>query len=117
MFLAQIPELEKNADGLALLLRTNMMSGAAEAAEKSARTLATAHKDYSGVSVLGEWLFNNGSADKALALLKEFAAQVGDDSLLRILEPVLTREREHPAALELLLAIYQEACSKAHVVE
>ena len=116
-FLAQIPELESNADGLALLLRTQMMTGAGDAAEKSARTLAKAHKDYSGITVLGEWLFNNGAGVKALALLKEFAAQVGDDSLLRILEPVLTRERDNPASLESLLVLYKEAGSKAHVVE
>src|SRR5689334_12771191 len=49
VFLGKIPELEKNPDGLALLLRTQMMTGATDAAEKAARTLATAHKDYSGI--------------------------------------------------------------------
>ncbi len=116
-FLAKISELDKNPDGLALILRAQMMTGETDAAEISARALATANKDYSGVSVLAEWLFNNGATDKALALLKEFAAQVGDDTLIRILEPILTRERENPAALETLLAIYREADSKAHVVE
>src|SRR5512133_1122598 len=80
-FLEKIPELRKNPDALALVLRTQMMTGATEAAEKSARSLATEHKDYSGISVLGEWLLNNGAIDKALALLKEFNAKVGDDSL------------------------------------
>ncbi len=117
VFLGKIAGLEKNPDGLALLLRTQIMTGAADGAEKTSRTLAVAHKDFSGISVFSEWLFNNGASDKALSLLKEYAAQVGDDSLIRILEPILTRERENPGALENLLVIYKEAGSKAHIVE
>jgi tetratricopeptide (TPR) repeat protein len=116
-FLKQIPNLDKNADGLALILRTQMMTGAKDAAEQSARRLAAAHRDFSGISVLAEWLLNNGAPDKALALLKEFDEQIADESLIRVLEPVLTRERENPGPLETLLTIYKEAGSKAHIVE
>jgi tetratricopeptide (TPR) repeat protein len=115
--LSQVSNLDGNPDGLALLLRAHLMTGESQAAETVARTLAGAHKDFSGISVLGEWMFNNGALDHGLALLKEFSSQVGDDSLLRVLEPVLTRERENPAALESMLSIYQEAGSKAHILE
>ena len=117
VFLEKIPELEKNPDGLALLLRSQMMTGATEAAEKTARTLAAAHQDFTGIGVLAESLFNSGASSRALALLKEFAAQIGSDSLLRMLEPVLTRERDNAAAVENLLVLYKVTGSKAHIVE
>ena len=115
--LAQIGGLDGNPDGLALLLRAHLMTGEVASAEKVARSLATAHNDFSGISVLAEWLLTNGATENGLALLKEFNKQVGDDTLVRILEPVLTRERENTASLETMLAIYVEAGSKAHVVE
>lgn len=115
--LAQVDGLQANPDGLALQLRAQLMTGQAEAAEKSARALAQSHRDDSGISVLAEWLFNNGGAEKGLALAKEFAGHLGSDTMIRILEPVLTRERENTPALESLLAIYIEIGSKAHVIE
>ncbi|MGH9523546.1 MAG: tetratricopeptide repeat protein, partial [Terriglobales bacterium] len=63
------------------------------------------------------WLFNNGAQEKGLALAKEFSGHMGSDTLVRILEPVLTRERENIGSLETLLAIYLEIGSKAHVLE
>ena len=115
--LAQVSGLDANPDGLALLLRARLMTGEAESAEKTARSLAEAHKDFSGISVLAEWLLNNGGQPQGLALAQEFSTHLGSDTLIRVLEPVLTRERENISSLETLLSIYIDIGSKAHVIE
>ena len=116
-YVAQIGGSETNPDALALALRAYLMTGKADAAENSARVLANDHNDYSGIGVYAEWLFNNNATEKGMALLKEFGGHIGNDTLLRILEPVLTRERENISSLEILLGIYQKVGSKAHVLE
>lgn len=115
--LSQIKGIDSNPDGLALILRARMMTGETDAAEQTARTLAADHKDLSGVQVFGEWLITNGGLDKGLALLQEFSGQLSGDAIIRTLEPVLTRERENPAALEKLRSLYQKAGDKSHIVE
>jgi tetratricopeptide (TPR) repeat protein len=115
--LQQVPKLEANPDGLALLLRAFMQAGQRADAEKVARTLASAHKDLSGIQVIAESAVTGGAFDKALALYQEFSDQLGKDTMARGLEQALSKAKADVPTLEGLRGLFEKLGDQTHVLE
>ncbi|MGI9100815.1 MAG: tetratricopeptide repeat protein [Terriglobales bacterium] len=118
--LQRVNNIDGNPDALSLMLRARMLSGQQAEAEQTARKLASAHTDYSGIQAYADWLISADSPTQGLALYQEFAAQlssVNTESLSRALDSALNKVKDDVPSLEMVRNLYRKTGAKTHIVE
>ncbi len=118
--LERLPQIEANPDALGIQLRAFVLAGDTAQAEKVGRTLASQHKDLSGIQAVAESLMSKGSYVEALSIYREFSGQLSvssTESLQHALEAALHKVEGDAPSLEIVRDLYRQLGDKSHINE
>jgi tetratricopeptide (TPR) repeat protein len=118
--LEQVPDLDSRPDGLRVLLRAKLQSGAVDGAEGVASKLVTVHNDLGGVSALAQWYVANQQIASALKLYDSYSDRFMASDKAGFEEavyPLINRVKEDPQALNSMLRMLQRAGDSSHNAE
>jgi tetratricopeptide (TPR) repeat protein len=119
-YLEQVPDLDSRPDALRALLRAKLQSGQVEGLEALASKLVTVHNDVSGISALADWFLSNRHVEDALKLYDRYAERFlsrGSNTLHETLYPLISRIRDNPPALIIMLRLLNKAGDSSHLTE
>ncbi|HZQ92409.1 MAG TPA: tetratricopeptide repeat protein [Terriglobales bacterium] len=118
--LEQIPNIDSRPEALTLLLKARLMTGNLGEAEPVAKKLLTVHNDPAGITAYAEALMTGGNFEGALRVYENYADRLlkgNAAATLRALHGSIARIKENPAALEMLLSLYQRAGESTNLGE
>src|SRR5256885_11054904 len=110
--LEKIPEIDSRADALKSLLNGFLQTGHLDGAEPVLATLLNTHKDSSGIKPYADALLSKGRAEDAVKIYSRYAdVLLASDSegLVGSLQTAVSKVRESPSALEMVLKLLRKA--------
>jgi tetratricopeptide (TPR) repeat protein len=118
--LEQVPDLDSRPDGLRVLLRAKLQSGALDGAEGVASKLASVHNDLSGISALAQWYVANQQIASAVKLYDSYSDRFMASDKAGFEEavyPLINRVKEDPQTLSAMLRMLQRTGDSSHNAE
>jgi pilus assembly protein FimV len=116
----KVNDLDNHPDGLRDLLKAYLQTGRVAEAGGLAAKLLSAHNDVEAMFAYLDALMQNGGQEEALQIIEEHCDRLlGENSakVLETLRAVIGPVGNHPAALEMLLELFQKAGDQSHISE
>lgn len=119
-YLEQVPDLDSQPDALRALLRAKLFTGNREGVESIAGKLYTAHQDVSGINSVVEWYMEHDQFEDALKFYDRYSERFlarGSSGFLDTLYPIISRIRNSPSSLQMMLRLLQKVGDNSHINE
>ncbi len=118
--LEKVGDLDSHPDGLRTLLQAYLQTGQLDEAGSLATKLATVHNDTPAILGYASALVSGGQFEDALQVYVEYADRLLASDSAKVLESLhgmISHVRDNPAALEIIIELFNRAGEQTHLTE